>query len=170
MLIDFLTTILVLITAIYAYLTHKIAKASERNTEALVRSMYASSFAKVYDILDDEAVVAARGVVKELREMPYVDWKTIDQWGEKEGHVKTLLRAYNIAGIFVKHGFLLEKHIVPDWEPNIRATWHTLAPYVREQRVLNESENHWQNYEWLAKKAAKYAGDDAQHRVPGDAL
>ena len=35
MVIDYLTAILVFVTAIYAYLTHKMAKASEASVEAI---------------------------------------------------------------------------------------------------------------------------------------
>ena len=161
MVIETLTAILVIITGIYAYLTHKIAKATEKNVEAQLRSLHASSFAKVYDILDDEAVVAARYVVNNLGTTPYEQWKADKRWGEIEKSIKTLLRAYNIAGILVKHGFLSEEHIVPDWEPSLRSTWSTLRPYVAEQRVLRGSENHWADYEWLARRAELYAAGAA---------
>lgn len=170
MVIDYLTAISVFITCIYAYLTHKIAKASEANAEALLISMYASSFSKVYDVLDDVAVVTARRVVNGLGKLPFEEW-TLDEavWSENEKHIKTLLRAYNIAGIFVQHGFLPTKYVVPDWEPSLRSTWKTLAPYVHEQRRLRGSSNHWPNYEWLAKEAEAYVASVAKQPAARDA-
>jgi hypothetical protein len=168
--IEYLTAILVFITCIYAYLTHKIAKASEANAEALVTSMYASSFSKVYDVLDDVAVVTARHVVDGLRKIPFEEWKLDEAvWSENEKHIKTLLRAYNIAGIFVQHGFLPKKYVIPDWEPSLRSTWKILAPYVHEQRTLRGSNNHWPNYEWLAKEAEAHVAGVAQQPAARDA-
>ena len=138
-------------------------KSIQRETvEALVHSMYANSFAKVYDILDDESVIAARHFVNALGETPYKDWKARSDWEDSEKKIKTLLRAYNIAGIIVRRGFLPPKYVISDWEPSLRSTWNTLAPYVEEQRRLRGSDNHWDNYEWLVKEAEVYVAGKAQ--------
>ena len=134
----------------------------QQTVDALVHTMYASSFSKVYDVLDDDAVISARHVVEGLEAIPYERWKEDAKWADNEKHVKTLLRAYNIAGIFVRHGFLPTKYLVPDWEPSLRSTWKTLAPYVQEQRTRRGSVNHWPNYEWLAKEAEAYVASVAQ--------
>lgn len=134
----------------------------EKTLKALVDSMYASSFMKVYEILDDESVIAARQTVRLLSETAYKDWHLRPGWADEEKQIKTLLRAYNMAGIIVKHGFLPQACIVPDWEPSLRSTWNTLKPYVLGERKARESVNHWANYEWLVEIAKEYVAVNPQ--------
>ena len=136
--------------------------------EALTKAMHASSFAKLYDILDNEKVIKARHDIYALEGVPFATWTTLPDWGTLEESIKTFLRAHNIAGIFIRHGYLIEAHMVPDWEPHLRKSWKILAQYVDRQRGLRGGKNHWQNYEWLAKVAERYANDDAQPSVAAD--
>ena len=141
--------------------TKDLQEIQRETANSLRDAMYATSFSKIYDILDDKSIIDARYAVYELEEVHYSEWREKEDWPEIERHIRTLLRAYNIAGIYVKHHFLLEKHIVPDWEPSLRKTWSILKPYVRERRIdrtmgPSGSGNHWQNYEQLAALADEW--------------
>jgi hypothetical protein len=144
--------------------TATIRAIQQKTVQTLVNTMHARSFAKVYDILDHESVIAARAVVNKLGTVDYKEWRRSDHWLENEKQIKTLLRAYNIAGIIVRRGFLPERFVIRDWEPSLRSTWSTLEQYVRDERVEHGSHNHWPNYEWLAKRAERWANKPASKR------
>lgn len=122
----------------------------ELTVETLKTTLHANSFSKVYDILDHQDVISARNVINKLGDKPYDEWDNSD-----EKCIKTLLRAYNIAGIMVKRGLLPEKYVVEDWAPSLKSTWETLEPWVEEQRKDRGDNNHWQNYEELVLAAMK---------------
>ena len=134
----------------------------KEQVEALNRATYASSFVKIYDILDDEKVIKARNEIYALETVPFEEWTTLADWKTKEQSIKTFLRAHNIAGIIIKHGYLAEEHMVHDWEPHLLRSWKILAKYVEQQRAERGSKNHWKNYESLAQAAARYANGGAQ--------
>jgi hypothetical protein len=139
----------------------------KKTVDALVAAMYARSFDKIYDVLDSKEVVTARHVIEnDLRSIPFSQWEAKANWKEYERSIKTLLRAYNIAGIIVKNGYLPTEHIIPHWEPNIRSTWQVLKPYVYDQRKQRGSRNHWPNFEWLVEEAERFATELTPDKAP----
>ncbi len=144
----------------------KSAKAQEESVDALLRATFARTFDKIHDTLDDEKVLKARHTIYKLEEdgIPFSKWHAIHDWETiVEPQINNFLRAHNIAGIIVRHGYIPKEHIIRDWQPHLLRSWRILEPYVLDRREMrrriDHSANHWRNYEWLVREA-KLLGDE----------
>ena len=140
--IDYVPSLIALITAIFILLQVKEIK----------RATYTGAFKAIYEILQDEEKRKARGhVLNVLSKKEYKDWTDEDKKiAEKVCH------NYDSAGIIVRNKMLPTKIVADSWGDSLRRCWSILHPLVRDYRTTRNSDEFWDDFEWLAKKAKKY--------------
>lgn len=116
------------------------------------RSTYATAFKTIYDILQDEEVRKQRGhVMNELAEKDYSSWTAADvKAAEKVCHT------YDSVGIMCRNGMIPTKIIVDSWANSLQTTWKILRPLIEDYRETRNFNRHWDDFQWLAKKAKNF--------------
>ncbi len=116
------------------------------------RATYASAFKNVYDMLQDESMREDRGVV--LRELVNKEFKL---WSEQEIKMaEKVCHNYDSVAIMVQNGMIKESVVADSWGDSLRRCWKILAPLVVSYRLDRNSEEFWDDFQWLARKAEKY--------------
>lgn len=120
--------------------------------QATKRAAYASAFKEVYDMLQDETRRNERGfVLGNLAKRDYDTWTDDDKkQAEKVCH------NYDAVGIICRHKLLPTKLIADSWGDSLRRCWRTLKPIVFEYRKKRDSNEFWDDFEWLAQQAEKF--------------
>lgn len=128
------------------------ATAQEESREALRRTIYAQAYKTAMDIINTDIVREARGIVfRELREIPP------EKWSRKQmASAEKVCQMYDSVGIMIRHGMLPVEYIADSWGDSLRQSWKILAPLVQKQREARNSDEFWDDYEWLATEALRF--------------
>ncbi len=125
------------------------------------RSTSATAFKAIYDMLQDDKIRAARGVV-----LYDLKGKNISDWSKEEIlQAEIVCQNYDSVAIMVRNGMIKESIIADSWGDSLRNCWERLSPLVMEYRGKRNSNEFWDDFEWLAKKAEKYQQRIHQGRV-----
>ena len=123
------------------------------------RATYAAAFKAVYDMLQTDDVRGARRIV-----LGTLANKSMESWTEEERQVaEKVCSSYDTVGIMVRNDMVPVDVVADSWSDSLRRTWRVLSPLVISYRVQRNSQEYWDDYEWLANQAEKY-----QERVPTD--
>jgi hypothetical protein len=116
------------------------------------RATYATAFKAIYDIIQAEDIRAARGIVqRNLKEKP------LGTWTEEEiKAAEKVCHSYDSVGIMIRNNMVPVEVVADSWGDSLRKTWRILSPLVASYRVQRNSNEFWDDYEWLAKQAEKY--------------
>ncbi|MDP2788486.1 MAG: hypothetical protein Q8O46_00330 [bacterium] len=116
------------------------------------RATYATAFKAVYDMLQDEAKRDDRGfVLGELAEKSFETWTLLEK-----KRAERVCYNYDAVGIICRNR-LLPTHLVADsWGDSLRRCWKILAPLVSQYRTARNSNEFWDDFEWLARQAEQY--------------
>ena len=116
------------------------------------RSTSATAFKTVYDLLQDEKIRKARGVV-----LYDLKGRDISDWSKEETlQAEIVCHNYDSVAIMVRNGMIKESIIADSWGGSLRKCWIALSPLVISYRVKRNANEFWDDFEWLAKKAEKY--------------
>lgn len=116
------------------------------------RSTSAAAFKSIYDILQDEKIRTARGVV-----LFDLKGKNLSEWSKEEMlQAEIVCQNFDSVAIMVRNGMIKESIIADSWGDSLRSCWERLSPLVTSYRVKRNSNEFWDDFEWLAKKAEKY--------------
>ena len=124
-------------------------------------STKAVAFKAVYDILQTDRSREERSfVMSELRKKSFAEWSEDDK--RRAEHV---CQTYDVVAIMCKHNFIPTEVVAAEWGHSLRTTWRILAPLVTSYRVERNSNEFWDDFEWLAGQAQKFKervyGEDA---------
>lgn len=125
------------------------ATAQEESREALRKTVYANTFKAARDILQEETVRKARGlVIQELQ------GKLVDQWNAQERDAAEIVcHTYDTVGIMVRHDMLPAAYIIDSWGHSLIETWKILKPLAEKYREERCTPDFYDDYEYLAEQA-----------------
>lgn len=83
--------------------------------------------------------------------------KNFSAWtSDEKKRAEKVCHNYDAVGIICRNN-LLPAHLVADsWGDSLRRCWNILSPLVAEYRTSRNSQEYWDDFEWLAREAEKY--------------
>lgn len=123
-----------------------------RQIREMQKSTHATAFKAAYDMLQTDDLRQARGfVISVLGKKTFTDWTDIEK-----ARAEKVCQNYDSVGIMCRRGFIPVEVIADSWGDSLRRTWEVLSPLVSEYRVKRNSQEFWDEYEWLANEAMRY--------------
>ena len=120
-------------------------------TREMRRATNATAFKSVYNILQDDLVHAARYKIYKL------DSKNIETWTDDEKKAaEKVCCSFDAVGIMCQNNMIPVDVVADSWGYALRHSWRILAPMVTSIRVMKNSEEYWDDFEWLARRAENY--------------
>jgi len=111
----------------------------------------ATAFSKAVEIIQAEPVRDDRRSIFEIQDKSYGDWtKEEKETGERVCHT------YDQVGIMIRAGMFPKILIVDSWGYSLRRIWPILKPLVYDYRLKKDSNEFWDDFEWLAGEAINY--------------
>ncbi len=139
---------------VYGQLKHarrQLEQAREALEQARLSTM-ASAFAKAVDIIQDELKRTDRGTIFSIQDKKYSDWTEVErEAGERVCH------SYDQVGIMIRAGMFPKELIVDSWGYSLRRIWPILKPLVIDYRTKKDSDEFWDDFQWLAEEAQAFA-------------
>lgn len=119
----------------------------------LRRQLLAQSFSELYERLQSEKVRQARGRIYELQEQKL----ELRQWKDEDlDAVETVCQRYDYFAKMVRHKFLPKRLVLRSWAWQIDRLWRAISPFVESRRALPGEDRLWEDFQWLARKSAKW--------------
>lgn len=126
------------------------------------KSTMATAFSKAVEILQSESLRKDREKIFSNQDKHY------DQWGKEEKDIgERVCHTYDQVGIMIRAGMFPKILIVDSWGYSLRRTWPILKPLVYDYRLKKDSNEFWDDFEWLAGEAIifKAQNDKKQKRL-----
>lgn len=125
------------------------------------KSTMATAFSKALEIIQSESVRDDRGKVFEMQDKSYGKWdKEEKKIGERVCHT------YDQVGIMIRAGMFPKILIVDSWGYSLRRIWPILKPLVYAYRLKKDSDEFWDDFEWLAGEAIKFKAKMDKKKKP----
>jgi hypothetical protein len=116
------------------------------------RATYAAAFKAVYEMLQTDDVRNARRIV-----LGTLANKPVDLWADEEKRAaEKVCSSYDVVAIMVQSGMVPIDVVADSWRDSLRGTWRILSPLVKAYQVQRNSQEYWDDYEWLARQAVKH--------------
>ena len=143
-------SLLVALATMFIYLTQ--ANEMKKQNFQLTKGNEANSYKTAVDILQSDATREARGIVLgNLRDKEYKDWTKAEiQAAEK------VCQTYDSVAIMIRGGFLPVERIADSWGDSLRRTYSILSPLINDYRTKRNSNEYWDDFEWLASEANRF--------------
>lgn len=131
----------------------------------LTKATHAQSFFSAADRLQKEQLRSDRNRLFKLRD----DEKGLDQWDqEAKDAVGRVCHNYDVVGIMVRNGMLPKEIIIDSWGNSLFESWAAAELFVKDLRDNQRGRNFWDDFEWLANKAAQWAKDHETYNPKGE--
>jgi len=129
-------------------------------TREMRRATNATAFESIYNMLQDDVVQSARYTVYSLADKPFESWTD-----DEKKVAEKVCCSYDAVGIMIRNNMLPLDVVADSWGYSLRRSWRILSPMVVSYRVLQNSVEYWDDFEWLARQAEMYqktvyAGND----------
>lgn len=125
-----------------------------RQLDQMKKSTMATAFSKAVEILQSESVRDDRGKIFNIQDKSYSEWSTEEKKiGERVCHT------YDQVGIMVRAGMFPKILIVDSWGYSLRRIWPILKPLVYDYRLKKDSNEFWDDFEWLAGEAISFKAE-----------
>ena len=116
------------------------------------RDSQAQAYGVAREILQDEKVRDARGIVFQLN----ADNKSIDEWSDLDKkQAEIVCHTYDSVGQMVRYNLLRKDIIIDSWGGPVRRMWPIVKPLVIIYRKDFGVDEYWDDFEWLYKEAKK---------------
>jgi hypothetical protein len=148
------TAVLVLLTAAYASLTFRQAKAAERQVDATTRATRAQTILDVVGFLQSEAIRDARTAVRRLSP----DWS---KWSVDETKAAaTVCASFDVVAMLGSNNLLDNELFTINWGVALVQCFRICQPYIESRRADGAGPTYWLQFERAAKEASKKLGMD----------
>jgi hypothetical protein len=148
------TTVLVVLTAAYAWLVRKQAKAADLQVREVAKSSRTQAMIQVMLFLQAEYVREARRVVRGMT--PREDWEK--HWSQDQIEaVGIVCSSFDAIANLVDHGLLDDELLTTTWGVTLVRCFSVCEPYIRSLREDQSGPTFWRSFEQAARRAERRA-------------
>ena len=149
------TVVLVLLTAVYASLTFRQAKAAERQVDATTRATRAQTILDVVGFLQAEHVRDARAMVRQLS-------PDCRAWSkDEERAAATVCASFDVVAMLVSNDLLDKVPFTTNWDVALVQCFRICEPFIEGVRADGAGPTYWLQFETAAREAGKKLREDA---------